>query len=61
MLYNLEGPLVGNWWKLKCEVHVNVQDLEYADDMALVSDCMNTLEEVIQAFSGLWVGMRLTH
>ena len=32
MLYNLAGPLVGNRRKLSDEV--NVQDLEYADDMA---------------------------
>ena len=42
LLHDLEGPLVGNRRKMKGEI--NVQDLEYADNMALVNNSMDTLE-----------------
>ena len=58
MLYNLEGPLVGSRRKWRGEV--NVKDLEYGDDMTLVSDSMDALEEMLRTLSGLYVGMGLT-
>ena len=60
MLYNLGCPLVYREQE-EAEGEVNVQDLEYADDMALVSNSMDTLEETIQAFNGLCVGTGLTN
>ena len=49
----------GNRRKLRGEV--NVQDLKDADDMALVSNSMDTLEETVQAFNGLCLGTGLTN
>ena len=39
---------------------VLIQDLEYADDMALVSDSMDALEELLRALSALCTGMGLS-
>ena len=41
MLYSLEGTLVGSRRKMRDEV--SVSDLEYTDDMALMSDLVNAL------------------
>ena len=38
VLYNIGDPLVGSRKKMKNEVDIN--DLEYADDMAIISDSM---------------------
>ena len=47
MLYNQEAELVGNRQKMHGELPLH--DLEYADDVALISDSMDALEEVMQA------------
>ena len=39
---------------------VLIQDLEYADDMALVSDSMDTLEEVLQSLNSVCSGVGLS-
>ena len=59
MLYNPEGPLV--WSRRKYGGEGNVQDLEYADDMALVRDSMEALEEMLRALNGLSVGIGANH
>ena len=38
-LFNLDGPLVGGGKEMRREV--SIRDLEYGDDMALVSDFMD--------------------
>ena len=57
MLYSLEDPLVGSRKKMKREV--NVRDLEYVDDIAMVSDSMDALEEALRVLNSLCVGMGL--
>ena len=47
VLYNQEAELVGSRKKMSCELIL--QDLEYADDMALFSDSMDLLEELMLA------------
>ena len=49
---------MGSMRKMRDEV--SVSDLEYADDMALVSDSMNVLEEALRVLNSLCVGMGLT-
>ena len=39
---------------------VLIQDLEYADDMALVSDPMDTLEEVLRSLDSVCSGVGLS-
>ena len=58
MQYNTKSPLVGS--RGKCGWEVNVQDLEYADNMALVSDFISSLEEALMAHNCWFVGMGLT-
>ena len=43
ILYSVEGPLVGS--RRKMTVEVSVSDLEYVDDMALVSDLIDVAGE----------------
>ena len=57
MLYDLDGPLVGNRKKMRRSV--SVRDLEYADDMALVCDSMDALEEILRALDASCLGMGL--
>ena len=45
VLYNQEAELIGNQRKMINEVPL--YDLEYADGMALISDSMDMLEEVL--------------
>ena len=47
VLYNQEAELVESRKKMSSELIL--QDLEYADDMALISDSMDLLEELMQA------------
>lgn len=47
MLYDLDDELVGSWRKMRGGVLI--QDLEYADKVALVSDSMDALKEVLRA------------
>ena len=58
MLYNLDDVLVGSCRKMRGSVLI--QDLEYADDMALVSDSMGTLEEVLRFLDSVCSGVRLS-
>ena len=58
MLYDLDGPLVGNRKKMRREV--SIKDLEYVDDMALVSDSMDALEEILRALDATCSEMGLT-
>ena len=58
MLFNLDGPLVGGRKKMRREVII--RDLEYADDMALVSNSMDTLEEILRTLDASCLGMGLT-
>ena len=58
VMYNQDTELVGNRRKLSRELHL--QDLEYADDMALVSDSMDLLEELLQAMEVSCSEMGLT-
>ena len=57
VLYNQEAELVGNRKKMSSEI---LQDLEYADDMALFSDSMGLLEELMQAMEVSCSEMELT-
>ena len=57
MLYDLDGPLVGNRKKMRRSV--SVRDLEYADDMALVCDSMDALEDILRALDASCLGMVL--
>ena len=58
MLFDLDGPLVGS--RKKMRRRVNIRDLEYADDMALVSDSMDALEETLRALDVSCSGMGLS-
>ena len=58
MLYNLDDELVGSRRKMRGSVLI--QDLEYADDMALVSDSMDTLEEVLSSLDSVCSGVGLS-
>ena len=57
MLYGLDGPLVDNRKEMRREV--SIKDLKYVDDMALVSDSMNVLEEILRTFDATCSGMGL--
>ena len=59
MLYNLKGPLVGDRRKLR-KVD-NVSDLEYADNMALLSDSMDELEKTLKMLNSVyvWTGLSI--
>ena len=46
VLYSQEAELVGSRKKMSSEL--SLQDLDYADDMALISDSMDLLEELMQ-------------
>lgn len=52
-LYSLKGPLVGSRRKWRGKNYV--QDLEYIDKVALVSDSMDTLKKVLKALNDLCV------
>ena len=58
MLYNLGDELVGSRRKMRSSVLI--QDLEYGDDMALVSDSMDALEEVLRGLDAVCSGMGLS-
>ena len=58
MLYNLDDVLVGSRRKMRGSVLI--QDLEYADDMALVSDSMGTLEDVLRSLDSACSGVGLS-
>ena len=58
VLYNIGDPLVGSRRKLKNILVIT--DLEYADDMALTSDSMDTLEEMLSTLNSTCSGMGLT-
>ena len=58
MLYNQEAELVGSRQKMCRELPLH--DLGYADDVALISDSMNAMEEVVQAINWL-LGNRVNH
>ena len=58
MLFDLVGSLVSNWKKFRREV--SIRYLEYTDDVALVSDSMDALEEILKALDALCSGMWLT-
>ena len=47
VLYSQEAELVGSLKKMSSEL--SLQDLEYAESMALISDSMDLLEELMQA------------
>ena len=57
VLYNIGDPLVGSRRKMKNQV--TMSDLEYADDMALIADSMDTLEEVLSTLHITCSGMGL--
>ena len=57
-LYSQEAELVGSRKKMSNEL--SLQDLEYADDMALISDSMDLLEELMQAMEVSCSEMGLT-
>ena len=46
VLYHPEAELVGNRKRMHCQTLI--PDLEYADDMCLISDSMDELEEMLQ-------------
>ena len=58
MLYHLGDELVGSRKIMKGSVLI--QDLEYADDMALVSDSMDALEEVLRSLDAVCSGVGLS-
>ena len=58
MLYNLGDELVGSRKKMRGSIFL--QDLEYADDMALVSDSMDALEEVLRSLIAVCSGVGLS-
>ena len=58
VLYNQETQLAGSQKKMSSELIL--QDLEYADDMALISDSMDLLEELMQAMEVSCSEMGLT-
>ena len=58
MLYNLGDELVGSRKKMRGSIFLQV--LEYADDMALVSDSMDALEEVLRSLSAVCSGVGLS-
>ena len=58
MLYNLGDELVESRKKMRGSIFL--QDLEYADDMALVSDSMGALEEVLRSLSAVCSGVGLS-
>ena len=58
MLYHLEGPLVDSRTNMMGEVCVS--DLEYAYNMALMSESMDALKEDLRVFNNLCVGKGLT-
>ena len=58
MLHNLGDELVGS--KRKMSGSTLIQDLEYADDMALVSDSMDALEEILKCLDGACSNLGLT-
>ena len=58
MLFNRGDSLVGSRKKMREEV--SIQDLEYADDMTLVSDSMDVLEEVLRTLHTTCSGMGLS-
>ena len=57
MLYSMEGALVRRRRKMRGQV--SFRNLEYADDMALVSDTMDALEDTSRVLNGLCVGIGL--
>ena len=58
VLYNQEAELVGSRRKMSRELPLH--DLEYADDMALISDSMDMLEKVLRAMEVSCSEMGLT-
>jgi len=58
VLYNIGDPLVGSRKKMRHEVVI--KDLEYADDMVLVSDSMGLLEEILRTLHSTCSGMGLS-
>ena len=58
MLYHLGDELVGSRKIMRGSVLI--QDLEYADDMALVSDSMDALEEVLRSLDAVCSGVGLS-
>ena len=46
VLYHPEAELVGNRKQMNCQILI--PDLEYADDMCLISDSMDELEEMLR-------------
>ena len=58
LLYNLGDELVGSRRKMRGSVLI--QDLEYADDMALVSNSMDALEEVLRSLDFVCSGVGLS-
>ena len=58
VLYSQEAELVGSRKKMSSEL--SLQHLEYADDMALISDSMDLLEELMQAMEVSCSEMGLT-
>jgi hypothetical protein len=58
VLYNIGDLLVGSKKKMKNEVDIN--DLEYADDIAIISDSMDTLEEIKGTLHAVCSGMGLS-
>ena len=57
MLFNLDGPLVGSRKKMRREV--SIRDLEYVDNMALGSDSLDALEEILRTLYASCSGMGL--
>ena len=58
MIFNQEAELVGG--RRKCRSRLLLQDLEYADDMALVADSMDGLEHLLQTLDACCAEMGLT-
>ena len=58
ILYNLGDELVGSRKKMRRDVLI--QDLEYADDMVIVSDSMDALEEVLRSVNSVCSGAGLS-
>lgn len=49
--FNQDAELVGSGMKMQNQLHVFLQELEYADDMALIADSMDAGVR----FWGVWV------
>ena len=56
MLYNLGDGLMGSRKRIR---GIFLQDLEYADDMELVSDSMDAFKEVLRSLSAVCSGVGL--